>query len=132
MSWLSNGDGLLFGDYGSILSSGEFKLGSNVESCSIEIWIQPAATFDSNNIVAFSTRESPVQFAVAQSGDDLFVVRNAPDSRRRLKSSHIAIDHVFRKGTQFIHNHHLRLARNSGVSERGVGEDISRIRDYWQ
>ena len=99
VSWLSNGDGLLFGDYGSILSSSEFNpAGLHERSCSIEIWIQPGATSDSNNIVAFSTRESPVQFAVAQSGDDLFVVHNAPDSRHRLKSSHIAIDHVFRKG----------------------------------
>ena len=103
VSWLSNRSGLLFGDYGSILSSSGFNMtGSNNRPCSLEIWLQPAATFDSNDILAFSTSQNPVQFAVAQSGDDLFVVRQFPDAQRRLKGAYIAIDHVFRKDNRLF------------------------------
>ena len=103
VSWLSNGDGLLFGDYGSILSSSEFDpAGLHDGPCSIEIWLQPAATFDSNNIVAFSTRENPRQFAVAQSGDDLFVVHTLRDAENHLKTTHIGMDRVFRKGNKLL------------------------------
>lgn len=99
VSWLSSENGLWFGDYGSILSSREFAESESRDSpCSLEIWLQPAATFDSNEIVAFSPPENPLQFALAQSGDDLFLIRNLLDTRRRLKATHIAIDHVFHKG----------------------------------
>jgi len=103
VSWLSNRSGLLFGDYGSILSSSEFNMtGSNNRPCSLEIWLQPAATFDSNDILAFSTSQNPLQFAVAQSRDDLFVLRQFPDAQRRLKGAYIAIDHVFRKDNRLF------------------------------
>jgi hypothetical protein len=103
VSWLSNRNGLLFGDYGSILSSGEFHTSASQDGpCSIEIWLQPAATFDSNDIVAFSTENNPIQFAVAQSGDDLFVIRNVVDAQQRRKSAHLAIDHAFRKGNKLL------------------------------
>jgi VanZ family protein len=103
VSWLSNRSGLVFGDYGSILSSGEFNVtGSHNGPCSLEIWLQPSATFDSNDIIAFSTPQNPVPFAVAQSGDDLFVLRQFPDAQRQLKGTYIAIDHVFRKGNKLF------------------------------
>jgi len=104
VSWLSDRNGLLFGDYGSILSSGEFKMQSLREDgpCSLEIWSQPGATFDSNDIVAFSAQRNPVQFAVAQSGDDLFVLRDIPDEQNHLKTTHIAVDHVFRQRKELL------------------------------
>jgi hypothetical protein len=103
VSWLTNTNGLLFGDYGSILSSGEFKgTGSRSGACSLEIWLQPAATFDSNDIIAFSTKRNLVQFAVAQSGDDLFVIRNIPGVQHHLSPAYIAIDHVFRKDNKLL------------------------------
>jgi hypothetical protein len=104
VSWLSDRDGLLFGDYGSILSSSEFKTtGLEEGPCSLEIWLEPAATFDSNEIVAFSTPQNPVQFAVAQSSDDLFVLRSFPGAQHHLrKTAHIGIDHAFRKGNKLL------------------------------
>jgi VanZ family protein len=103
VSWLSNRNGLLFGDYGSILSAGEFRLSASQEGpCSLEIWFQPAATFDSNDIVAFSTEKNPVQFAIAQSGDDLFAIRNVVDPQQHVRESHLAIDHVFRAGNKLF------------------------------
>jgi hypothetical protein len=104
VSWLTNHNGLLFGDYGSILSAGEFKSADSWDDgpCSLEIWSQPAATFDSNDIVAFSAQQNPVQFAVAQSGDDLFVLRDIPDEQHHLKTAHIAVDHVFHRGKELL------------------------------
>jgi hypothetical protein len=103
VSWLSNRNGLLFGDYGSILSAGEFRPSASQDGpCSLEIWLQPAATFDSNDMVAFSTEKNPVQFAVAQSDDDLFVIQNVVDPQQRLRSSHLAIDHAFRAGKKLL------------------------------
>ena len=103
VSWLSNRNGLLFGDYGSILSAGEFRPSASKDGpCSLEIWLQPAATVDSNDIVAFSTEKNPVQFAVAQSGDDLFVTRNVVDPQQHVRKSHLAIDHVFRAGDKLL------------------------------
>jgi VanZ family protein len=103
VSWLRNQNGLLFGDYGSILSAGEFRPSASQDGpCSLEIWLQPAATFDSNDIVAFSTEKNPVQFAVAQSRDDLFVIRNFVDPREHPRQSHLAIDHAFRAGNKLL------------------------------
>jgi hypothetical protein len=103
VSWLRERDGLFFGDYGSILSSGEFNAPDSQHGpCSLEIWLQPAATFDSNDIIAFSTRQNPVQFAVAQSGDDLFVRHALPDAQHHVGSAHIALDHVFRKDSKLL------------------------------
>jgi hypothetical protein len=104
VSWLSDRDGLLFGDYGSILSSSEFKTtGLEEGPCSLEIWLEPAATFDSNDIVAFSTPQNPMQFAVAQSSDDLFVLRAFPGAQHHLrKTAHIGVGHAFRKGNKLL------------------------------
>jgi VanZ like family/Concanavalin A-like lectin/glucanases superfamily len=43
-----------------------------------------------------------VQFAVKQSGDDLFVLRDIPDEQNHVKSTHIAIDHVFQQGQELL------------------------------
>jgi len=103
VSWLRNKNGLLFGDYGSILSSAEFSTSASQEgSCTLEIWLQPGATFDSNDIVAFSKQQNPVQFALAQSSDDLFIVRNVVDAQGRLRPAHLAVDHVFREGKKLL------------------------------
>jgi hypothetical protein len=103
VSWLNNRDGLFFGAYGSILSSGEFNISAPQGGpCSLEIWLQPAATFDSNDFVAFSTQQNPVQFALAQSGDDLFIIRDVRDERQHLKLTLLAIDHVFHMGKELL------------------------------
>ena len=43
-----------------------------------------------------------MQLAVAQSGDDLFVIRNVVGAHQHLKSAHLAIDHVFRRGNKLL------------------------------
>jgi hypothetical protein len=78
VSWSSDGNGLLFGEYGSILSSGAFKANKpvGVPSCSLEIWLQPS--FDrSGTILAFYSPENPdVPFQVWQSHGNLGIRRS--------------------------------------------------------
>ena len=46
VSWLGNENGLLFGDYGTILSASAFRAVNPGEElpCSFEIWLEPGAT----------------------------------------------------------------------------------------
>ena len=44
VSWLQSGDGLSFGSYGVVMSSGILKTAPSAAdpSCSIEMWVKPA------------------------------------------------------------------------------------------
>jgi len=68
VAWLGNENGLRFGGYGTILSSGTFQMaGSQDEaSCSLEIWLQPGLTSDSNTFLSFSTPENPLLLSLHQ------------------------------------------------------------------
>jgi len=102
--FLSDKNGLLLADHGSILSSADFKATSLQNGpCSIEMWVQPSEAFASSDIVAFSTKSEPVHFEVGQRGSDLFVIREVPGERSHRKVAHIAVDDVFRNSnTLFI------------------------------
>jgi len=102
VAWLKHENGLWFGEYGSILSSGVFADRGDATPCSVEIWIDPGETFDSNNLIAFYTPENPKQFGVEQSGDDLFVARQIPQPDHQFRSEHIFVDHVFRRGIKVL------------------------------
>src|SRR5712692_1839162 len=85
VAWLGNENGLRFGGYGTILSSGTFQMaGSQDEaSCSLEIWLQPGLTSDSNTFFAFSTPENPLQFSLHQYLSNLILEReNRGDQHR--------------------------------------------------
>jgi hypothetical protein len=100
--WRDNGSGLLFGEYGSILSSGTFTDHENSTACSLEILMRPTESFDSNDLLAFYAPENPLQFRVEQSGDDLFVARDIPEKQGQFKAEHIAIDHLFHAGVRTL------------------------------
>ena len=104
VEWTVNQNGLYFGDYGTVLSSTDFAPAANQteRACSLAILLQPAETFDSNVIIAFSTQESPRQFRIGQAGDAMFVSRvNRPGSDRA-KTSQILVEHAFRRGQQLL------------------------------
>ena len=85
MAWLGNENGLRFGGYGTIWSSGAFLMaGSQDEaSCSLEIWLQPGLTSDSNTFLAFSTPENPLQLSLHQYLSNLILEReNRGDQHR--------------------------------------------------
>ncbi len=101
VSWLRNGNGLRFGDFGTVLSSRAFKIANaNPEGPgSLEVWIEPGLTYDSNTFVAFYSSENPEQFSMHQSHSDLALQLDAC-SRQRQKTSdrRLYIDDVFRQG----------------------------------
>ncbi len=70
VSWLSQRNGLLFGEYGSIVSASTFKAnGLQADrSCSLEIWLEPSRVQAWGTILAFYWPESGVvPFALRQS-----------------------------------------------------------------
>ena len=102
VSWLSNGNGLHFGEYGVILSPGasSFPDSKDQTPCSVEIWLQPDHSDIGGTILAFYKPENRiVAFSVHQSIDDLFFQRVIVYRQRPIKSK-FYIGHVFRKNNQ--------------------------------
>jgi VanZ like protein/concanavalin A-like lectin/glucanase superfamily protein len=101
VSWLTDQNGLRFGDYATILSVGTFEVAElNQDSfCSFEIWLQPAFGYVSHSvtILAFYTPGNPLQFTLAQYLDHFFVRRDYRDKRGRLSTAEIDIEHAFRQ-----------------------------------
>jgi hypothetical protein len=100
VSWLRNKNGLLFGDYGSILSSGEFAVAGSQgqEPRSIEIWLQPGLVMDSNTFLAFYTPENlGVPLSFHQCLTNLVVQREVLDQQHHAKILRIGAEHVFRE-----------------------------------
>jgi VanZ like family/Concanavalin A-like lectin/glucanases superfamily len=97
VTWLGNENGLRFGDYGTIWSSDTFQIpGSQEEaSCSLEIWLQPGLTTDSNTLLSFSTAENPLQLSVHQYLSLLILTRDIQSDRHR--TAKIGIEGVFRQ-----------------------------------
>jgi hypothetical protein len=98
VSWLSNGSGLLFGEYGSIVSAGTFGASrSHVDSAgSLEIWLEPKRVDSSGTILAFYWPESRVvPFALRQSLGDLVLQRSSQGQLGRVKKTKIYVDDVF-------------------------------------
>jgi hypothetical protein len=102
VAWLENENGLHFGDYGTILSSGAFEPADSAgwALCSLEIWLQPGLIEDSNTILAFDNPENLVSFSIHQNIKDLVFQREFRDQQQRLSEVKIQIDNVFRKDRQ--------------------------------
>jgi hypothetical protein len=99
VSWLGNSNGLHFGQYGVVLSSGAsgFAGSKDSASCSVEIWVQPDHSDVGGTILAFYKPEDRIiAFSVHQSVDDLFLQRVIV-YQRRPKKSKFYIGQVFRK-----------------------------------
>lgn len=100
VAWSGNEGGLRFGDYGTVLSSGAFKMASSRgdASCSLEIWLQPGLTYDTNTFLAFYTPGNPLQFSLHQSNPDLELQRDTQNQQHQTGTARLYIDHVFRQG----------------------------------
>lgn len=99
VSWLSDGNGILFGDYGSLLSAGGFKKRNSTGGVCLEIWLEPKVIDDSGTILSFySPEHRSTSFALRQSLDDVALQRENLTDKLRSKISRIYADHVFRRG----------------------------------
>jgi len=97
--WLEEG-GLGFGRHGSVLSSKTFQSTNLAEraSCSLEIWLEPAAIQKSGTILTFYKPESfVVLLALRQSLSDLEIGRGDPDHPQHLRYNRVYADDVFRE-----------------------------------
>jgi len=97
VSWLSNGNGLLFGKHASIVSAGPFKARASQgdNSCSLEIWLEPNRVDSQGMILAFywpASRVTP--FAARQLAGGLVLERESHG--HSAKKSEIYVGDVFR------------------------------------
>jgi hypothetical protein len=105
VTWLENRNGLRFGRYGTMMSSGAFQMTSaeNGQSGSVEVWLQPQRIWVSQTILAFYTPGTPREFSLRQSLADMELnaaVRDAPSSAN---TARLYVANVFRRpGRVFV------------------------------
>ncbi|MGA3327832.1 MAG: VanZ family protein [Terriglobia bacterium] len=100
VTWFAGGNGLHFGDHGTILSSGKFKAAEPPADspCSLEIWFQPHHTADSATLLTFYAPGSPRQFSLRQSITDFALQSDVPNRRHQTRATRLYVDDVFRRG----------------------------------
>jgi hypothetical protein len=100
VAWLKDHNGLRFGDYGTVMSTGVFKgAGSRDEaSCSIELWLQSTLPDNGGTILTFYSPDSPLQFSVHQYLTDLILQSWGSTSPARARNQRIYLIDVFRHG----------------------------------
>jgi hypothetical protein len=96
VDWLSQGNGVLFGKYGSIVSADTFRAAPPQadNSCSLEIWLEASRVNSSGTILAFySPTSQAILFALRQSLGDLVIQRG---SHRQLgKAARVYVNDIF-------------------------------------
>jgi hypothetical protein len=96
VSWLGNGNGLLFGDYGSLLSAGVLRSSNSNNGVSLELWLEPSAMDDSGTILSFYSNERRSNsFILRQSLDDLSLQRKKLGPEHVSTAARIYADHAF-------------------------------------
>jgi|ERR1700676_2608791 len=104
ISWKAGQKGLYFGDYGMLISKGEFNgiPDNQGNGYSVEIWLEPSLTWDSNTILTFYQRDNAQRISVHQSGDDLVLAEFPVFRKAQMKPKSFFVDHIFRKGEQVL------------------------------
>jgi len=101
--WLENENGIRFGHYGTILSSGILESSSSDgPACSLEIWLEPASAWNAGTVLAFYRPLNSGQFSLQQNHTDLALQRNIGDPHHQDQLARMFVDDVFRKRQLFI------------------------------
>jgi VanZ family protein len=99
VSWLSNGNGLLFGEYGSLLSAGELKAGNSTDGACLEIWLEPSVIDGSSTILSFYRPEHrSTLIELRRWLDGVALLRKTVGEKRSPKATKIYANHLFRLG----------------------------------
>jgi hypothetical protein len=130
VGWLTDRNGLQFGDEGTILSSGSFDVAKANEAsfCSLEIALQPARgdVDPSETILAFYVPDNPLQFRLTHwmrwwSGENIEI----SETGRRPRSSR-SNTHSARMSLLFLRSRQVRKAlRGTGTEGLRRARDIS-------
>jgi hypothetical protein len=99
VTWLKDHNGLRFGRFGTVLSSGAVNRDGSPDPqpCSIELWLQPA-TENGGAILSFYDADNPLQLTLYQSQFDLVLQSGRSGSPGRAMLQRIAVKDVFRQG----------------------------------
>jgi VanZ family protein len=81
VTWLGKQNGLHFGRYGTVWSSGELQAAAaqNEPECSLEISLQPSIASASSTVLAFYTPQSPLHLSLHQYRTVFIVIREIPN-----------------------------------------------------
>lgn len=104
VSWLLNENGLRFGDHATIISSAPFKTTRSQDeaACSLEMWLEPGLTYDSNTLLTLYDPENPRKFSLRQSGTNLELRSEGRGLHDRIRDRSLYIGDVFRQGRQLF------------------------------
>ena len=74
VTWLKDHSGILFGTYGTVMSTDAFQAGGSPDPqpCSIELWLQPANDHG-GAVLTFYAPDNPFRLSVQQSLTDLML-----------------------------------------------------------
>jgi hypothetical protein len=100
VTWLQDQNGLRFGDYGTVMSTGAFReTGSRDEaSCTIELWLHAALPSNGGTILTLFAPDNPLQFSLYQSLTDLMLQSGRSSSPNRARKQRVYVSDVFRQG----------------------------------
>jgi len=125
VSWSSNGHGLSFGEYGSVVSATPLKVipFAGNSSCTLELWLKPAEGDSWGTILAFYWPESRhIPFSLRQSIGDLVLQVTNHEQTGNSKRAKIYVDDVF------SHPKPIFLTISSGISGTAVYADGSLVK----
>jgi VanZ family protein len=97
--WKPEQAGLYIGSHGMLVSEKKFPEMSTDDAIgsSIELWLEPALTYDSSTILSFYDSQSGGRMQLMQSGDDLAYVGAFGPGNNRLKQRIIYLDNAFQE-----------------------------------
>jgi len=105
VAWLENRNGLRFGNFGTVVSSGSFQLPGprNSPEASLEICLQPSSPWHSGTLLTIYKPGNLFQFSLHQLQTDLLMRTDAPDDPHHARMANLRANDVFRRrGPIFI------------------------------
>ena len=98
--WLTEANGIQFESSGLVISKVPLQAAQNnpQQSCTVEIFLRPAAIDSSSTILTFYTPNNPEQFLVRQWTDGLLVSHDVVEANGQVKRRKLDVDHAFEAG----------------------------------
>lgn len=99
VSWRTKSGGLWFGGHGTALSVALFEPASKpeVRSCTVEIWLTPALTWEHRTILAFYAPNRTIRFSLHQSNRDLLIEGQQSNPKPNGVAAKLYVNRVFQR-----------------------------------